>query len=127
MEINIWREPLHEDVTILAVKGEITAATYEQLQQRVEDEIKAGTRNLVLDLQEVPYISSSGLRAIHHIFTLLEEPDIKMRKGMAAGTWKSSHLKLAAPAHDVLGVLRMTGYDYFLEIYEDREQAIASF
>ena len=127
MEISVWHEKGRVDVTVMAVKGDITVESYEQLQERVEQEHKLGTEYLLIDLNEVPYISSSGLRAIHHIFTLLEEKDEAMRKGMNAGTFRSAHFKLVNPSKQVLDVLKTTGYDYFLDIYDDREQAIASF
>jgi anti-anti-sigma factor len=127
MEIAVRHEKGRVDVTVMSIKGDMTIESYDQLLDRVEQEHELGTNDLVIDLKDVPYISSSGLRAIHRIFTLLEKQDESMRKGMSAGTWKSAHFKLANPSKSVLGVLKATGYDYFLDIYDDLEKAIASF
>src|SRR3972149_3919007 len=55
------------------------------------------------------------------------ESDEAMRKGIAAGTFKSPHLKLLNPSKRVSEVLKMAGRAMFLEIHRDFKQAIASF
>lgn len=127
MEITVWHEQGQVDVTIFAIEGDITIESYEQLQKRFEQEHKLGTKNLLIDLKKVRYISSSGLQAIQHIFSLLERQDETTRKGIGAGTFKSAHLKLVNPSKGVLQVLKMAGFDIFLEIYDNRERAVASF
>ena len=132
MEIVVSTQEGHVPVTIFQVKGEISAASYEQLQQQAQDAFKAGMRNLILDLTDVTIVSSAGLRAIHSIFTLLqaafpEESAEAIHKGMKEGTFKSSHLKLVRPTRHVRETLKMAGYDMFLEIHPNQQEAIASF
>jgi anti-anti-sigma factor len=127
MEITVWHEQGRADVTVFAIEGDITVESYEQLQERFEQEQQHGTENLLIDLKKVRFISSSGLRAIQHIFSLLEKDNETVRKGITAGTFKSAHLKLVNPSKDVLHLLKMAGFDIFLEIYDNRERAIASF
>jgi anti-anti-sigma factor len=130
MEIIVSQEQGRVSVTVFRVKGEINAATYEQLQKRAEEVVAAGTRDLLIDLTEVPYMSSAGLRALNHIFNLLDR-DANMseavRKGVANGTYKSPHLKLLNPTPRVLEALRMAGFDMFLEIHHSHADALASF
>jgi STAS domain len=119
-------------VTVFHVTGEITATSYEQLQQQAQEAFEAGMRNAVLDLTDVTFVSSAGLRAIHYIFTLLrttspEESDEAVHRGVREGTFKSPHLKLVNPSHQVLGTLKTAGFDMFLEIHADLQTAIASF
>jgi anti-anti-sigma regulatory factor len=132
MQIEISYEQGQVPVTVFHVKGDITVDTYEQLQQQAQDAIDADTRNLLLDLAKVDYMSSSGVRAIHHIFTLLQdaspgESDDEIRKGIGDGTFKSSHLRLLNPSKRVAQVLKIAGLDMFLEIYTDLQKAIDSF
>jgi anti-anti-sigma factor len=131
MEIVVSHENGEVPVTVFHIKGEISAESSEQLEQQARSSFEAGTRNLVLDLTDVAFMSSGGLRAIHHIFTLLhtESPeDAKsMRKGILAGTYHSPHLKLVNPSRNVRQALQTAGYDMFLETYPVLQKAIASF
>jgi hypothetical protein len=132
MEIVVSTKEGRVPITIFSVKGEISAASYEQLQQQAQDAFTAGMRNLILDLTDVTFVSSAGLRAIHHIFSLLqaafpEESNEAMRKGVKEGTFKSPHLKLVHPTRNVHETLKTAGFDMFLEIHPNRQAAIASF
>jgi anti-anti-sigma regulatory factor len=132
MQIEVSYEQGKVPVTVFHIEGELTHESYEQLQQQAEDAVAAGSRNLVLDLVDVSYMSSSGLRAIHHIFGLLQtaspgQSDQDVRKGISAGTFKSSHLKLLNPSPEVANVLKMAGFDMFLETYSSLQKAIAAF
>ncbi len=132
MDITVSQEQGRVPVTILYLKGRLDSASYEQLQARAREAFDAGARNLVLDLSGVDYMSSAGLRALHSIFFMFrgdspEESDKEMEKGIAAGTFKSPHLKLVNPSKRVLEALDMAGYDMFLDIRHDQKEAIASF
>ena len=107
-----------------------------QIREKERDEAKkafdAGTKNILLDLTDVPYMATAGLRALHYIYELLRtdslyERDEAVSIGIAAGTFKSPHLKLLKPSAHVLTPLKVAGYDMFLEIHDDRKKAIASF
>ena len=119
-------------VTVFQIQGEIDASSYEQLQTEANQAVEKGTRNLVLDLGKVTYISSAGLRAIHTISNLLvshnrTETNDAVRRGMRGGTFKSPYLKLLNPSPDVREALSLMGFDMFLEMYGDLREAIASF
>jgi anti-anti-sigma regulatory factor len=118
-------------VTILRIEGDIDTNTYEAVQQRAEEAIQAGARHLVLDLRDVGYVSSAGVRALNAIFQRLRstasESDADLYQGVRAGTYKSPHLKLANLAPPVTKVLATMGMDMFLEIYPSVNQAVESF
>jgi anti-anti-sigma regulatory factor len=130
MEIVVSQEQGRVPVTIFHIKGEIISDV--ELSAKAEEAFRAGTRDLLLDLREVPYMSSQGLRALHFIYTLLRtdapgESDQAVKSGIAAGTFASPHLKLFGPSAKTLEILKITGYDMFLEIHQDLKRAIASF
>jgi anti-anti-sigma factor len=132
MEITVSQETGRVPVTIFHISGDIAAGSYEELEQRADEAFEAGMRDLLLDLTDVSFLSSSGLRAIHHIFTLLrtdsaEESDDTVRKGVMAGTYKSPHLKFLRPSRTVLKVLQVSGFDMFLDIHSDLQKAVDSF
>ena len=132
MDIMISYEQGALPVTVFHLRGELNAASYEQLQTQAEWAIGRGTCNLVLDLADMPYLSSAGLRALNHIFHRLrtnrpEDSDDAIRRGMKAGTYRSPHLKLARPTPRVHEVLDLSGVNLFLEVHPDLQNAIASF
>jgi len=132
MDILVSQQQGRMPVTVFHVKGDIDMASFERLQTEAREAVEAGTRDLVIDLTEVPYMSSAGLRALHYLFELLRgdspsESDEAMRKGLADGTFKSPHLKLLKPSRRVLEVLKMAGFDMFLEIHSSLKNAVASF
>jgi len=132
MEIAVSYEQGRVPVTVLHVQGEINANSYEQLQAQAQAAVEAGTRDMLLDLAEVTYISSAGLRALHYAFTLVRtdspaESDAALSKGLRDGTWRSPHFKLLNPQPSVLEILKTTGFDMYLEIHHNFRDAVASF
>jgi len=130
MEIAVKQEQGKVPVTVLQLKGDLTAE--EPLRSQVEAAHKAGTRHLLLDLTHVQYISSAGLRALHHTYTLLREQGAAAQtdaipRGILAGTYHSPHLKLLKPSKNALKALSVAGFDMFLEIHDDYKKALASF
>jgi hypothetical protein len=130
MEITISEEQARVPVTIFKITGAIT--DNQELEQQAKEVFERGARYLLLDLSAVPYIATSGLRALHAIYMLLrsaepEESDEKIKTGIAAGTYMSPHLKLFNPSAHVLEALKAAGYDMFLEIHRNQKQALASF
>jgi anti-anti-sigma factor len=132
MDIEILHEQGKQPVTVFRIRGEVNITTYEQLEQQAREAHAAGTRDLLLDLTDVTYISSAGIRALNNIFKLLrgdspQESDEAMRKGLSDGTFKSPHLKLLNPSSRVLDVLSIAGVDMFLEVHRNYKDALASF
>jgi anti-anti-sigma factor len=66
-------------VTILAIQGEINAQTSAQFETAARQAIESGARNLLLDLTQVPYVSTAGLRSTQAIFNLLYTPRHRSR------------------------------------------------
>ena len=132
MEINISQAQGRVPVTVFQVKGDLNSATYEQFRDQARSAINSGTRDLLVDLGEVPYMSSAGLRALQQIYKWLdgdspEEKDGAVSAGIAAGTYHSAHLKLSNPTPRVVQVLKLGGFDMFLEIHRNVKDAVASF
>jgi anti-anti-sigma factor len=132
MEIRVTQEKGRVPITVFHIKGALDVTTDKQLVQQAQEAFDAGARNMLLDLSDVAFISSTGLRTIHSIFLMLqtdstEESEVAVRKGIGAGTFKSAHLKLLNPSKGVLKVLEMAGFDMFLEIYSSQRKALASY
>lgn len=133
LQISISQQQGRIPVTVFHIQSDmIDAHTYQQFEAQVQAAFETGTRNLLLDLTKVKYMSSAGLRALHTTFMLLRadtpaESNELMKKGLLDGSFKSPHLKLLNPSPTVMETLRAMGFDMFLEIHHNLEDAIASF
>ena len=107
-------------VTVLRVEGDIDAATYKTLQDKATEVIDAGATHMLLDLGGVGYMGSAGFRALHAISN-------KLGGGESAGLAKSGHLKLLNPTDAVARVIKTLGFDVYLDIFQDRDEALNSF
>ncbi len=110
MEISAVQQAGRVPVTVFHIKGDVDSTTYLQAQAQIEQAVHAGARDLVLDLTEVGYLSSAGIRMLSNLFYLLrgnlpQEGDAAMKQGIHNGTFKSPHLKLASPTPRVTEVL----------------------
>ena len=130
MNFKIFHEQGRIPVTVVQPIGELTSDG--ELIAQAQAAYNDGTRDILIDMSQVRYMSSIGLRAIHELFLLMNsnEPNESreaMMAGVRSGTFTSPHLKLYMPSPDVMSVLKSTGYDMYIEIFTDYKKAIASF
>jgi anti-sigma B factor antagonist len=95
--------------TILSPQGEIDFATGPQLKDAINERLISGDVNLVMDLQAVDFIESTGLGAL-----------IGGRR--RAHALKGS-LRLVCTEEQLLKIFRITGLDKVFAIYDSVEQA----
>ncbi len=96
------------DVTIATMAGRMDAGSASAVEEKVLGLLTAGTK-LLVDLAEVVYVSSAGLRVLL----------LAAKKASAVG----SSLVLAAPQAGVIEVLEITGFSKILKVYPTRELA----
>lgn len=87
---------------IAALKGRITAANYDDLEQRMAPLFNGDTPNIELDCTNLEYLSSSGLR----LFYLLQK-SVNERKG---------HLVMKNVNNYIRDIFTMTGFDKDFDI-----------
>ncbi len=132
MNITITHTHGRAPVTVFKVVGDIDVTTYEQFEAQVRQAVAAGTRNLLIDLAEVDYVSSAGIRALHSVHEMLRaagegEAAEAVNQGLREGTYRSPHLKLLNPREPIRRALSIAGVDMFLELHTDYQQAVAAF
>jgi anti-anti-sigma factor len=130
MELSVTQEHGTVPVTVLHVRGNIDSTSYQDFQTHAENLLAQGTKDLLIDLREVPYMSSAGLRSLNQIYNKLRttaDSTASVSKGVAAGTYTSAHLKLLSPSARVLETLKMSGFDMFLDIQSNLKDAVARF
>jgi anti-anti-sigma regulatory factor len=123
-------------VTIMKLSGKLDASNYEDVIARAREYVASGTRALLIDMREVPFMASSGLVALHSIVLLMQgrtPPDPEhgwhalhdLEQDQDAGA--QPYVKLLDPQPKVRQTLDLTGLSEFFEIYDDRQAAIDSF
>src|SRR4030067_3470787 len=70
MKISISIEQANEPVAVMRIKGNIDASNFVDVVTKAQEIYKNPAHNLIIDLSEVPYVSSAGLVAIHRIALL---------------------------------------------------------
>jgi anti-anti-sigma regulatory factor len=136
MDIKVSQTKGKVPVTIIEPRGDVDGANYRCLIDKAHELWDQGVRDVLVDLRQVPYMSSSGLVALHNIAVMLrgeEPPD-------PAGSWaalrafdrerqrgRQAHLKLLGPRDKVGRVLEMAGFTRFIEVHTDLDVALASF
>jgi len=133
MDVKVTTENRQVPVTVLHVDGNIDSSSYEDFRKKAQDVIDRGARHIIVDLSHAPYVSSAGLRVLHDMFNQLRahDPnrmsDQEVRQGISAGTYKSSQLKLVNLSNETKTVFQMSGFDMFIDVYDDMEKALGSF
>jgi anti-anti-sigma factor len=134
MEITVSVENGRVPITVLHVKGNIDGSSYQEFQSTAKQLIDGGTRYMLIDLLDVPFVSSAGLRALHTISAELRSRnpeanlnDEQMKRGISAGTYKSPHLKLLNLSPQTKTAFETSGFDMYIETFTNIKTAIASF
>jgi anti-anti-sigma regulatory factor len=116
------------------IEGSLDSSTHNEFLEKARELIMGGTRHMLLDLRQTAYVSSAGLKVINILFNQLrtihpdsELSDADMKEGIAAGTYRSPHIKILGPTENIKATLHNTGFDMFLDIFTDMNEAIASF
>jgi anti-anti-sigma factor len=103
----------YKRVIVLTITGRIDSATARDFESELNSLTEKGKNNLVLDLSDVDFISSAGLRVL-----------VTTRKAVRSA---GGDLVMANPSDRVIETLEIAGLDVLFEKYEDRESAVASF
>lgn len=101
------------DVAVVSVSGSIDAFTASELTDYLHNKIDSGHYKVVVDLSEVDFMSSAGLRSI-----LMALKETRRNDG---------DLRLAGAQAGVEKVLRMSGFNMILKSLPTLEEALHDF
>jgi anti-anti-sigma regulatory factor len=136
MNISVSQAQGNVPVTVLKLDGQLDGQNYQELITKAQELYSAGTRDFVLDLSDLTYISSAGLVALHSVALLArgeELPDTESgwsayrSMGRSSETGMQKHVKLLNPHSEVMNVLDMVGFGNVFEIYTNLDEAVNSF
>ena len=100
---------------LVKVTGQIDSATAPQLENRLLELVEGGKGNLVIDFEDVTFLSSAGLKALLHA-------QIRLRQ-------KSSHGRVVAanvPAN-LQEIFELVGLHHIFDMYDSTAGAVGSF
>ncbi|MCL4254974.1 MAG: STAS domain-containing protein [Anaerolineae bacterium] len=100
-------------VSVITFNGRIDSQMASELESLLQTVYNLGRYRLVLDMTEVRYMSSAGLRILADILTKNRD--------------NGGDLKLVALNPKVLRVFEVIGFNNFFAMYDTVEQAVADF
>lgn len=107
-------------VTFVKMKGSLAATTAEQANKEMKSILDAGAKKIVLNLADVSYISSGGIRVIMMTYKLLSGVQGEMKLSSAKGMVKEA---LQASGFDLLSRV----YGGNIQLCNTDEEAVAAF
>ena len=107
------REEQQGDVTIVAANGRIDSTTAKGFGERLTGLIRSGSRQVIIDLSEVAYISSAGLRSLLVAGKLIDDND--------------GQLFLCGLSREIQRLFDLSGFTDLFSISASRDESIAQF
>jgi len=103
-------ETRHDQTNIYKLNGRLDSNTSPTLEKKLADAMQDGTTSMVIDFENLDYISSAGLRII-----LKTTKDLKKSEG---------NIILCAMQDYVKEVFEIAGFDTFLPIVPTMDEAL---
>lgn len=107
--MNIWQEPLGDDIWLVAINGRLDQTLNTTLEQQLTTLLDEGKIWLVVDMSETDYINSGGLR------TLVT--------GWRKAKQQEGNLVLCGLNGRLQEIFHMVGFDQLFQIYSSRQAA----
>lgn len=136
MQISFFTQQGNVPVTVMQLTGNIDASSYTDVINNAQQAFDEGSRNLLIDLSNVPCVSSAGLMSLHTIVRIFAGNSVQPKDG-GRPSFRAinkeqdnpirAHVKLLSPQPAVEQVLEMVGLKLFFDIHTDLEAAVNSF
>ena len=109
--VSIRIEPLDSRIWLVTLGGGIDVGQHDTVERALSDQLTLGHKRLILDLSNVDYISSDGLKVLVGAWQRTRE--------------KKGNLVLVGLKPRILETLQIVGLDLVFPIAETQTQAIA--
>ena len=106
-------EELRGDVLVVRLKGRLDVVAAQTVETKMLGIISGGQRKVIMNLCEVSYLSSAGIRVLLTVATKLKPI--------------SGRLIVCAVSANVLHILTVSGFVHVIEIAKNEEEAIQKF
>ena len=108
-----FRVDNQDHATSIRIVGSIDALTADEVEQVLQRQIDEGKLHIVIDMAEVDYVSSAGLRVFLTVLKHIRRSD--------------GDLRLACPRPSVSRMLNMAGFTSIIKFFDTVDEAMASF
>jgi anti-anti-sigma regulatory factor len=130
MEINISVEQAKEAVAVMKLKGDINASNFMEIVDKASETYKNPSRYLIIDLSEVPSISSTGMVAIHKIALIYsgvpQDVEANENPDFTHSNEARKYVRLLNPQPEVDKTLTKAGMKLFFKFFNDLDSALKS-
>lgn len=136
MNITVSTHQGRVPITIVQLDGKLDSNSFQRLINEAQKAYESGSRDMVIDMSKLTYISSAGIVSLHSIAKLfrgemMPDPELgwtairSVEKERTSGV--QEHVKLCCVPPEVRSVLDVVGFASFFESYPDLPKAIAAF
>ncbi len=101
------------DVSIIAIKGDVTAVTGEAIENAYQDVSSSGTKKILLNFDLECYINSGGIAALIGVVS-----ESRKKEQIIRATGLSDHFQK---------IFNMVGLTKYIQIFPSEESALAAF
>ena len=128
LNISISEVQARVSVTILQIDGRLNMSNSDDLEQAALRAYQQGARYMLLDLSRVLSVTSAGLRSIHAVYKMVSETSSQPAgEATSSQRSKSPYFKVLTTSPHVIKVLNIAGFDIYMDIYQDLQEAITAF
>lgn len=97
-------------VAVVRIRENVTFSNTHELKDVLDGAVAAGSGGMVIDLERVSFINSTGIGLIASAFNKLKQ--------------RGAHLVLLKPRPEVSRVLKIIGFDTMMKISDDEQKAL---
>jgi anti-sigma B factor antagonist len=101
------------NIVILALNGRLDTLNFSLLENELNQLVEKNQKDIILDCQNMDYVSSSGLRIL-----------LKALKQVKAVQGRFTICNLQP---QIIQIFKISGFDHLFELYPVRNEAIASY
>ena len=102
-----------DNVVIFRLEGRLDAISAPQFETKLQEQVEAGKKRLLLDFGRVDYLSSAGMRLLLSMTRRLKNEE--------------GQLALCSLNDDVMEIIKVAGFERILNIYPTESTALSSF
>lgn len=113
LEIEVNARPAGNNLYLVEVSGEIDLYTGPRVKDCIHDLIDQENYNLIVDLEDVRYMDSTGLGILMSALKRVEE--------------KGGRIVIVCNNARVMKIFKLTGFVHTFSIFDTEEEAVASF
>jgi anti-sigma B factor antagonist len=110
MNLKVTPRRIDENTQALDLEGEVDVYTAPLLRQEIMDQVDGGVKNLLVNLQQVEYLDSTGLGILIGGVKRLKE--------------QGGSLRLVGPSARITRIFEITGLNKIFDVYPSEGEAL---